>query len=934
MIDPKTPCRIHVVSHTHWDREWRYALQRSKNKLIGCMDKVLETLENDPDYNHFMCDGQMIMVLDYLDYRPENTQRVKKLAEKGALVLGPWYSLIDEYHSGGEAIIRNLLWGQKTAKQLGGGQDIGYCPASFGHISQMPQILAGFGFDTAMFSRGLTSKEMPDMEYIWQGADGTQVLGVHMHESYTKSNFTLAVYRYAVVGVDPQNGCPQINNMNGTPFHLCDKDCTKTAFFHELNPAYSIDGKTGHDLTLKLKEEMAERCTVPVILFFDGVDQMEANPLVTKLIAEVNKRLTNGDELIHSSLPKFFDEVKKAVKDKNLRTIEGEIYYPFFRHGGNGLYPNVSSARMYQHALNERCEVKLHKWAEPMATLASLCGNDYPQKPLDAAWKFLFANHTHDCIAGCAADDVHKNVLYRYAQIAEISEDILERSLANLSLQVDLYDIQKDEIPVIVYNCLTFDRDEVITAAIDFPADKWVGDFTIYDGGKEIPFQTTTRDEVWKLLLKWGDVSTGVPLQRFFVTFRVNDIPAMGYKTLRVKFTEGQKNGGHVYKDKLTRKYPGSIVTAGNTMENEHLRVEFNANDTFTLTDKDNNQAYTDMHFFESNPEVGEIWSPITPGHILGATNTLANSARIELLRNGPIEAAYKVDLEMMLPEYTDRQRQVPSENLVQMKITSEVILRKGSRRVDITTHFTNTAKDHLLNAVFPSDVKADKSYSAGQFNVLERPIERQHRPDWWEPHPLNYPNTGFADVSDSKRGLALLSEGINAYQVRNDARRSMTLTLCRATVCPVSMSPDETGSQCLRDHEYRYAVYPHKGDWQKAKVFNQSIAHNAGLHVIETGPHTGILPKNMSFVKITPDDIVISALKPAEAAGGTILRFFNPTAKSIKAKAVFYKGVKTADVTDMKEEKIIRELNPDGNSVSIDVEPKKIITLRFTLEE
>ena len=934
-MDIKTPCQIHVVSHTHWDREWRYALQRSKNKLVGCMDKVLETLENDQAYKHFMCDGQTIMVLDYLDYRPENLERVKKLGRAGKLVLGPWYSLIDEYNSGGEAVVRNLLWGHKTADELGGCMDVGYCPASFGHISQMPQILAGFGHDTVMYSRGLTSAEIPDMEYIWEGSDGTQLLGVHMLEEWTKSNFTFAIFRPSLNGMMTESG-PQIGAMNGIPFHVCDRETAKWAFFHELSPKYSIKTDVIYDNHLKLKQMMLERCRIPVMLYLDGVDQMEANPLVPQMVAEIQKRDQCGDQIVHSSLPAFFAAVKEYFKKNkhNLQVLKGECCYPFKRNAGNGNYLSVNSARMYQHIENEKAEVLLEKWAEPLATFAQMEGGEYPLRPLEAAWKDLFANHTHDCIAGCSADQVHENVMYRYAQIKETAADLLERSLQQLSLRVDLSGVKDNEIPVIFYNPQPFARSEVADFAMDLPNTAWVEDFSFWDGDKELPFQTTTRTEQWKLLIKWGDVSTGVPMQRFFVSLKVDDIPSMGYKTVVCRYQFGNRPGGHVYKDKLSRKFPGSLAPRPGVLENEFLRLEFNGNGSFNLLDKERNRWYRDQHYFTDAGELGDIWSSITPGHTLGTVNTLGSAARFELLRDGPMEAAYKVESELSLPTHGIREDRVRrADTRAPFAISSEIIIKKGARRVDIVTTFTNNIKDHLLRAVFPTDLKIDHSFAEGQFDVIQRPIEHPHRPDWWEPWPVNYTNAGFVDASDGKHGLAVVNEGVNAYQIEAQERRPITLTLLRATMCPVSNSPDEDGAQCLRKHVIRYGVYPHAGDWRQGRVFHQARAHNVGLRVVETGKHAGELPPTLSFIKVEPDELVFSALKPSEDGKACILRLWNPTDELVKSKLTFYRKLKSAALANMLEvpqEQL--KLQDQGQAVSISLPNKKILTLRFEI--
>ena len=58
---------------------------------------------------------------------------------------------------------------------------IGYLPDSFGHPSQMPQILSGVGLQEMVFWRGL-DPDVDTCQFVWEGFDGTQILGINMHE--------------------------------------------------------------------------------------------------------------------------------------------------------------------------------------------------------------------------------------------------------------------------------------------------------------------------------------------------------------------------------------------------------------------------------------------------------------------------------------------------------------------------------------------------------------------------------------------------------------------------------------------------------------------------------------------------------------------------------------------------------------------------------
>src|SRR5690349_16002328 len=155
--------RFLVVPHTHWDREWYVPFEVFRLRLGAVVDGVLDTLEDDPSFTSFTLDGQAIVLEDYLDVRPEQGARLRALLAAGRLEAGPWYVLPDELLVGSEALVRNLLLGRRVCRRFGiEPSTAGYEPDSFGHTSQLPQVLAGFGLRTFLFSRGL-GDELDDL---------------------------------------------------------------------------------------------------------------------------------------------------------------------------------------------------------------------------------------------------------------------------------------------------------------------------------------------------------------------------------------------------------------------------------------------------------------------------------------------------------------------------------------------------------------------------------------------------------------------------------------------------------------------------------------------------------------------------------------------------------------------------------------------------
>lgn len=45
---------IHVISNTHWDREWLSNFQATRMMLVDFLDNLLEILEQEPAVRRFM----------------------------------------------------------------------------------------------------------------------------------------------------------------------------------------------------------------------------------------------------------------------------------------------------------------------------------------------------------------------------------------------------------------------------------------------------------------------------------------------------------------------------------------------------------------------------------------------------------------------------------------------------------------------------------------------------------------------------------------------------------------------------------------------------------------------------------------------------------------------------------------------------------------
>ena len=345
-----------VVPHTHWDREWYVPFEVFRLRLGTVVDEVLDVLERDASFRSFTLDGQAIVLEDYAEIRPENEGRLRRLLADGRLEAGPWYVLPDEILVGGEALVRNLLLGRRVCRRFGAEPTgAGYEPDSFGHPAQLPQILAGFGLRTFLFSRGL-GDQLDDVGVVfrWRAA-GKEVVACQFLPHY--DNFARL---------------------------------TDTA-----------DAAERVDRIVERFGELLERAHCGSIVLANGSDHLPIQPQLPDLCAKLGPSFRIG---------RFADFTPSP---DDLPTYAGELVGSRLQNVLRG----VNSSRVYIKQANERAERRLLA-AETAAALRTLrTGEAFPHADVRLTWRDLLRNHPHDSICGCSCDEVHRDMLVRYEQL-------------------------------------------------------------------------------------------------------------------------------------------------------------------------------------------------------------------------------------------------------------------------------------------------------------------------------------------------------------------------------------------------------------------------------------------------------------------------------------------------------------------------------------
>ena len=923
---------IHVVSNTHWDREWLYDFQETRMMLVEMLDKLLDVLDKEPGYASFLLDSQAVPLEDYLEIRPEARDRITKHVSGERLHVGPWYTCPEAFNVPGESLVRNLLYGHRVARSFGHVMKVGHTPFSYGQNSQLPQIYQGFDIDSMLFYHGVSHDEVPN-EFIFEGADGTQILGSQM-SSGARYNFYFHVYRPVVFGTK-QHERMRSWKQGGLPFRLCREE--QGLDHHVLLdvPRKRFDAKTAVECVDRLREMEQKVSTTPYLAFMMGHDSSIPDPVTLRIVEAAQQALPKGT-IFHSSLPALMEKVKKAAKD--LVVLKGERRTPKWMDGRVHLYSDVLSSRTRMKRLNAQAESTLQRWAEPYAAMAWCLGAEYPATYLDLAWKTLLKCHAHDSIAGSGVDEIERDMTYRLRQVINIAGGLTRRSLAQVQARIDHSDAAPDDVLLTVFNASPHARSEVVTVVLDVPRDTATPQFDFAEAGGSGPaaVQMATRRPHHAVMNHDGDATAMMESEQVTCHIELQDVPAFGYASYRLNRKGTFARGG--------------LVTGHNTLENEHLRVEITPQGTLNVVHKPTGTRFEGIHYFEDSAEAGHAWMHIEPA-IDDIVTSPGFPVEIALAENGPLLARYHITYRMRVPAGLDENGGNPwqrldgagsaarrSRELRDLTIVSTVTLRKGANALEVTTQFVNHAENHRLRVMFPTKLQAQTCHVETAFDVVERDVVFGPDSPWFGSVNATFPMLRFVDVNDGKAGLAVINDGLREYQVTDDADRTIAVTLMRAyqvSLTTVSkrwdVRPEMGLSQCPGDHEFRYLIYPHAGSWDTADVYANVERLVVPLQPAQAGPHGGDLPKRHSFLQIEPANLVLSAVKQSESGQGLVVRVFNPTSERIEGKLTFFKPIGTAHSMNL-EEKRGESLSVQGNTLPLAVDKKKIVTVEIAI--
>ncbi|WP_392561106.1 glycoside hydrolase family 38 C-terminal domain-containing protein [Orbus sturtevantii] len=836
---------IHIIPHSHWDKEWYFTSSRSKIYLMRHVQEVMQTLTDNPDFTHYLLDGQTSLITDYLKYYPEDKHKIKQLISDKRLIIGPWTTQTDQLVVCAESIVRNLYYGISDAQDLGYSMKIAYCPDVFGQAANMPQIYTQFELNGFLFWRGISDDRLKQSEFIWQGVDGSRILA---HQLFFAYYYGLNI---------PKNRAILPDYINSVIVPLEKRT------------------ESGH------------------IYFPNGGDQAPIQQNLPEVIALMNE-LDSGRKYKISNPDDFFSYLKD--ESFTLPVIKGEMI-----EGKNSrIHKSIYSTRADLKQANNRIENKITNLLEPILTISHVQDHLYPTKELEEIWKMMFENAAHDSIGGCNSDATNQDIKARYKLIEEMVDNLLDLHLREIAMSIN----QNERYAITVFNTLPYQRTTLLETDLYLPD----GEFKIVDkNGNELNYHISSQIDHSDYLLnqftyltphlyKQEMEETYIPNKAYLshLKIEVKEVPALGYTQI------------YLIPDAQSNLNKALHFNEESEIENSFYTVSFDdKTSSFTVVDKTSNHVYAEQFVLIENGDDGDSYnySPPRTDLIISSKESMQNRV-IEIEKND-LYQKISCTFELKVPSCLENRAKGLCDAVLSLKQTVE--LRKDEKLVRVLVECNNTVSSHRLCVCCATAIYADYAIVDRLFGVEKVPFTHPNINNWqqekWTEAPIAInPMQSFVALSDEHRTVALMTQGVREYEVIGSQFETIQLTLFRSFSWMgkenLIYRPNRaSGEKILAtpDAELKgLMTFEFAALYENDCFDNADIAKTAkeylsplqqypladflnGRTIFKKNPLAKTQPTEFSLIDFKHCPVILSALKKAEKSDHLIYRIFNP---------------------------------------------------------
>ena len=593
----------------------------------------------------------------------------------------------------------------------------------------------------------------------------------------------------------------------------------------------------------------------------------------------------------------YFTDVEKQIAPKSPEwnyqsiakgytpppAVEGKVSIPTWKSEMYFEYHRGVMTTQANHKRNMRESSIETLNAEKWASLAWLDGKKYPADELTEDWKKVLFNQFHDLAAGSGIGVIYKDAQKDYDVVRWSTNEVNATSFESLTSKIDSMGKRNVKTPqsIIVFNPLGWERSGDVTVRVQIPGD--VSRLGLADAASPGDFFYARN---WKHL---GN-------HEYEITVPAHNVPALGYKAYRVLIND--ELGIVDYMFPQVEK-TGDIIT----VNNRALGLDVRKKDGCIVALRHAGQnlvadsaCANQLQFFKDTPKDYDAWN-IDPGTLDVAPKTIGQVDSVELIHGNPLYPQIQIKSHWQ------------SSKFVQTVTVEDDYLDVEN---DIDWHESHV----LLKAAFPLAAGGPFATYEIPYGTIDRPTTRNNS---WEKAQFEVPAQQWADLGDGKHGLSLINDSKFGYDAVGNTLR---LTLLRSPKWP---DPDAD----MGHHHFHYALYPHAGTWKDAMTVRHGFEYNYPLTAVVTTAHAGTLPASHSFASVTPENVVLTAVKKAEDAKGLIFRVYEWAGKDSTVEFHVPSGATGATITNMMETPEGSPLAVTGDVVKAPIHPYEILTVR-----
>lgn len=866
-------------------------------------------MRKHPEYKYAI---DSVMSVEYfkLNY-PEMLDELKQRVNEGRMeLMGGMIVAPDVLMPSGENLVRQCLYGTMYFKEnFGVDSKVSYFLDSFGQTPQMPQLLKKAGFETLIFYRGIGHRSLPN-EFLWKGLDGSKIFVHWLSYSYTW--ITLPFTGTILPPIFPFFAVPF--TLNIIPQYFKVYEILKTLFppfkwimqrLNNLNVGVSLlgsDMSAGLPFTVRHRLQRASTNNVFVL---NGTDNIPPSTNIIDAVKYLQKKRKDYNLKI-ATPSEFIASVKKVRKSFGV-VEQGDF------NGAPFKFPGTFSTRIRLKQKIRSIENQFYL-TELMCTLALIRNKyPYPREEIKKGIIRLLRCDFHDSLPGCHVDACYDDIMKQL----RISELQLKRLLRNALTDLTKSNSSTPSKNILVLNTLSVDRTEVVS----LKTTGSLQDFIIKDNnGNIINYQRDTINPSENRVLLIAD-----------------KIPSLGYKTY----------GLEAFKPKQEESSANINLTCqGNITEvkNENFILTFENNKLRTITDiKHDFKIEAGRYNINDLRILNDRGDSYLTGKLPKKSYTTFDN-QLHVIENGPARIVIEIKSKL---QCKNKWFSKPIN-----EITQYIILTNDhSSRIDFITKFKNNIRNIRIEACFPNNFKNPKFHSEVPYGFVERDTKPRIGKCFddfkkgFSYYDRVFPVINWMDVSDpnQKRGTTVINNGLPSYEISED-KSTLYLTLMRSTgyvgtvfpsTVPMVLGPMYNIPKALEltEQEFHYSILFHDGDLAKNHVTTAALKHNVPIITEVIDNSSGHLKKEESFIKIEPENFLITAVKASEKEDNAIIiRIIETSNKQSKGKITLNHQVKEVHLANLLEEPIKELQIVSNNSFEFLSNSQEILTFLIEL--